>query len=281
MHVIGDVVLNGGVVLREGVDAPRWLLKAAEGGDMEAMYLYADCVREKRDGVGEASGGELRRRAEREGKCRSAVGWYRKAAALGHAKAMRWPGAAYASGAGAITGDATTLRWYRKAAALGEVAAMVKVGEMLQRGIGGRVDKVEGYSWLGKAAELGSPAGMAGVGGAILHGEGVEEDMAHGLRWLRKAAENGDRQGMYLLGRCLAMGGVGLRKNTPAAIVWFQKSAELGEVEARRALQELAVGSKRASAGVHAVDRRWAIGGDSGPGAPTCGRRSGLPGAGL
>jgi TPR repeat protein len=62
----------------------------------------------------------------------------------------------YANGAGVGVDMAEALAWYRKAAALGDARAMTCIGWMLEKGDGVEVDEVEALVWYRKAAALGS-----------------------------------------------------------------------------------------------------------------------------
>ena len=55
-----------------------------------------------------------------------------------------------------------------------------------------------------------------------------------------KAAEKGDANAQYYLGKCL-LDGVGINQNKTDAVSWLKKADSLGNMSAKKLLQELLV----------------------------------------
>jgi serine/threonine protein kinase len=96
-------------------------LKAAEGGNPEAMVLLAAMYSE---GLGGPQNEP------------DAVLWFRKAADAGNARGMYNLGHMYANGAGVPKSDAQAANWYGKAVRAGSADAAYRLGMMYERGIG-------------------------------------------------------------------------------------------------------------------------------------------------
>jgi TPR repeat protein len=187
--------------------AMRRFRKAAARGHIEAVAFLG---RQLTNGEGDRAGTV-------EG-----VEWLRKAAELGHAGAMTSYGWALLQGIGGEKDEACAFDWFMKASKGGVADAQCEVGWMLLRGIGVSHDGRCGTRWLRKAPERGSAKAMV-----LLGLELDKERMGQGFGWFRRAAELGERTGMMSVGHALAQG-IGVGKDTVAAMSWFAKAAERG-----------------------------------------------------
>jgi uncharacterized protein len=66
--------------------------------------------------------------------------------------------------------------------------------------------------------------------------QGTSRDDAKALEWLRKGAENSSSTAMYYLGVFYEQGRAGLSKSRTEARRWYEKSADKGNPEAKKAL---------------------------------------------
>src|SRR5579871_3079864 len=96
---------EGSGVEKNAVEALRWLCKAVELGNTDAMYNLGFCYLE---GIG----------LEKDPV--TAVKWFRKLTGLGCADAMVTLGACYAGGLGVENDAIKAVDWFRKAAELGD-----------------------------------------------------------------------------------------------------------------------------------------------------------------
>jgi TPR repeat protein len=161
-----------------GID---WLQRAARTRHAGAMEMLGWAFRE---GKGVDKG------------LRVSMEWYRRAAGLGCANAMRNFGGVLEEVA--RENDALALEWYRKAAEFGNVDTMNVLGTMLMQGSCCLRDAVGGVKWLTKAADLGHARAMYSLG--VMERDGRRMEAA--VRWWRKAADLGDSASMHNLG-CL------------------------------------------------------------------------------
>jgi TPR repeat protein len=120
-------------------DAARLYLKAAEGGDVQAMNTYALLAK---DGIG----------IERNDQ--EAARWFLKAAEAGNEAAMTNLGGLYEAGRGATKDAAEAARWYRRAVDGGNVFAMHRLALLYEAGRGVKKDDIETVRLLRPAGGL-------------------------------------------------------------------------------------------------------------------------------
>ena len=121
------------------------------------------------------------------GRHEEAAHMLRKAAELGHGKAMSDLGALYSNGIGVSEDWEEAVKWWTKAVQAGDSEAMYNVGVYHYKQ--GQFSKA--FLWFHEAATRGIAAGMMRVGSMHMKGEGVPEDSEEGLRWVRAAAKAG------------------------------------------------------------------------------------------
>lgn len=161
-----------------------------------------------------------------------AVGLYRKAAELGHAKAQNSLGICYFNGQGVAADYREATRWYRKAAEQGYAYAQSNLGGCYYNGDGVPQDYDEAVKWYRKAAEQGNAAAEYNLGNAYDDGKGVPQDFGEAVKWYRKAAEKGDAFAQNNLGN-LYFFGKGVPKDYEEAVKWYRKAAEKGRPSAQ------------------------------------------------
>lgn len=121
------------------------------------------------------------------GRHEEAAHMLRKAAELGHGKAMSDLGALYSNGIGVSEDWDEAVKWWTKAVQAGDSEAIYSVGVYHYKQ--GQFSKA--FLWFHEAATRGIAAGMMRVGSMHMKGEGVPEDSEEGLRWVRAAAKAG------------------------------------------------------------------------------------------
>ena len=121
------------------------------------------------------------------GRYEEAAQMWKKAAELGHSKAMSDLGALYSNGLGVSEDWEEAVKWWTKAVQAGDSEAIYSVGVYHYKQ--GKFSKA--FLWLNEAAHRGIAAGMMSVGSMHMKGEGVPEDSEEGLRWIRAAAKAG------------------------------------------------------------------------------------------
>jgi TPR repeat protein len=165
---------------------------------------------------------------------------FRKAAALGGARAMCCLGIGLEWGIGVeedkkAAAKEEAFTWHRKAAALDNADAMTSLGYCLQYGIGVKENKEEAVTWYRKAADKNQLEAMYNLGICLQYGIGVKENKEEAVTWYRKAAEAGNPGAMYNLGCCLH-NGIGVAVDLLAASDWFSKAAKAGYASAQAAV---------------------------------------------
>ena len=90
--------------------------------------------------------------------------------------------------------------WYRKAALKGHAKAQYELGLMYTTGTGVAQDHAEAMRWFHEAAERGHTGAQYSLGLLYSTGRGVAQDIVDGVRWYRKAAEQGYARAQYSLG---------------------------------------------------------------------------------
>lgn len=129
-----------------------------------------------------------------------AIGWYREAAAQGHAEAQHNLGIMYEHGRGVRPDHAQAADWYRKASEQGYAIAQNNLGAMYYSGQGVRKDYAQAVDWTRRAAVQGVASAQFGLGRMYHNGQGVSLDHTQAADWYRKAAEQGFSDAQFALG---------------------------------------------------------------------------------
>lgn len=122
-----------------------------------------------------------------------AVGWFRKAAMLGLAKAQSRLGAAYAEGEGAEKDYTEALKWYLLAAAQKDKDGQNGLGDLYAAGHGVVRDDARAFNWYRLAAEQGVAKAQYALGMFYLSGRGVPQDYQEAYFWFALAAKESDQ----------------------------------------------------------------------------------------
>jgi TPR repeat protein/tetratricopeptide (TPR) repeat protein len=182
----------------------KWLLKAADLGDMDALFELAS-----------------------HSEWTEQVQWYRKAAEKGSVEAMYRLGKAYQDGDTRYGRDnagrdlAQALAWHRRAAEKGHAGSAYEYGLMLLDGVEDTdprthahrtvlaKDEQEALKWLRLSANQGNPQAREQAAGLL--GENVlgPENRAETVKWYQEAARRGDEKSQIWLAKWVNLPPVG------------------------------------------------------------------------
>ena len=186
--------------------ALKWYHLGARQGDSHCEYSIGDNYR---NGYGV------------EINLDTALEWFEKAAAKGHAGAQ--------VGIGDVNytkeryEDAVT--WFTKAADQGDAEAEHRLGYCYQFGNGVEQNLDTALAWFEKAAAKGHADGQFGIGVVNYTKERYEE----AVTWFTKAADQGIADAELRLGHCYQLGN-GVELNLDTAMEWYEKAAAKGHV---------------------------------------------------
>lgn len=119
--------------------------------------------------------------------------------------------------------DTDPMESVRKSAEQGDADAQLELGRCYENGKGVEQSFEEAVKWYRKAAEQGNMVAYAQLGQCYENGKGVEQSRTEAMRWYRKGVDQREKQ--------MAKDAEQLRE--AAAVKWFRKSAEQGNVVAQ------------------------------------------------
>ena len=137
--------------------------------------------------------------------------------------------------------------WLTKAAERGNANAQSNLGVYLMHGNGVKKNEKEGIKWLRESADKACAEGQYNLGTCIYNGEGTLVNKQEAFRLIKDACEKmlkrGKKKGIaknayYVLGQFYSLG-EGCEVNKKEAIIWLSRAADLGNVDARTALDNL------------------------------------------
>lgn len=195
--------------------ALEWYLKAAEGGDAEAMVQAADIYFYEDDND-------------------SRIKWLLKAAEQNFADAESELGGYYSDEDNPDYPKA--LEYYKRASEHGDSTAPCYVGEMYLKGEGVEKDEAQAYEWFKKAEGMGSVYGKYLLGKCYMDGISVPQDTAKAISLYTEAAKY-DSDAQFDLGLRYIEGNA-VKKDIKKGIAYLEKSAEDKE-EAQSKLAEI------------------------------------------
>ena len=207
---------TGDGIPKDPARAATWFRRAAEAGDATAQLNLA-ALYHRGEGLPQDD--------------TQAVLWLTKAADQGLLPAMlelaHWNlRPEHSSNVDAAIG------WLKKAAALGDASAQTALGDLYSDPKLGRVDYSQAVNWYRKAADQGQPAGELGLGTRYLLGQGVEQNLEEARRWLTPAANQGQPYAQFLLAKMFEAGEGG-PVDTASAAKYYELAANYGIPEAQ------------------------------------------------
>src|SRR5438067_625595 len=161
-------------------EAARWYRKAADEGNVEAMFHLARIVSEGAQGV--------KRSPELAAKL------YESAAKQGHVEAENWLGYSYEHGLGIQQSDASAVEWYKKSADAGLAVAQNNLGLMYLNAKGVPRDHGKAFALFEQAAKQGDAWGLNNLGGLYEMGWGVKQDPQKALDYYKQAFAKGNQR---------------------------------------------------------------------------------------
>lgn len=239
----GHILLHGLSGTPDDEAAVRWLRRAGEQDEIDALIILSSLAEERRGGLEPFQAREFLAQAAGTGDARAAyvygtflrntgdpgvaalaIDWLRLSAEAGMPQAM----AAYAAALDDWVhgpGDPSLARpWYIRAGEAGDPPSAAIAGLMLINGEGGEADEAAGRALLQAAAEMGLPAAMGEHALLLMQdAEAGSGDYAQAAAWAQRAAEAGDAQGQYLYAGALATGR-GTVRNMEQAYVWVRRA---------------------------------------------------------
>ncbi len=178
-------------------------LAKAQTGDQEAAYEVG-IMYLKGQGVGADRG--------------QAAEWLKKAADAGSDAA--------AAKLSRMQANEQEFNRFMKRAEAGDATAQYETGMMYLAGKGIAPDTDLAVSWLGKAAGQGNLKAATRLGMLYLKGDGVDAAPERAVDMLTRASDE-EVLAQYYLGEAYAEG-LGVKRNYPQAIAWYQKAADNG-----------------------------------------------------
>jgi TPR repeat protein len=164
--------------------------------------------------------------------------WYELAAGQNDMMSQYALGDMYCKGIGTEKDTELAFKWFSKAADQENTNAEYKVAEMLHKGIGVKEDLISAYEWYAKAAGKGHTLAQMKLAYMYGKGQGVERNDVEAYHWFRKAAEQGHPKAQYNLGVIYAKGR-GISKNVNEAKKWYELAVAQGDEHAEKALSRL------------------------------------------
>lgn len=263
---LGCCYLKGLGVPSSVGDASRWLVRAAEAGDVDAQTQLAALALQ---GVSFLTSAGLFNQPAHEVDFKAAERWSRQAAVAGSAEAKALLGfiltagpidrrdqqageALYQESAqagwsrgqlglamtilakGEVDGRARATELLRAAADDGIATAHYLLGVLAEGDASGHANLRSAASYKA-AAELGYAPAQLRYAFALMHGRGVGLDLFEAETWLRRAALAGEASAAAVLGYLYAQDG-DMPPNHAEAAVWLSRAAEGGHAAAARTL---------------------------------------------
>lgn len=204
-----EAILLLATIYDKGVDTPRepqlaagYFRRAAERGDREAAFWYADFL----DGANRSAAGE--------GTPQDPVPWYKRAAEKGHVEAQFRLAQKLESGGADARKEA--VGWYRQAAAQGgHMGSVLKLAIALDEGLGTAPAPAEAVAWYERAAQAGSAEAMYRLGGLYDSGRGTRADFGRARDYYSRAAALGHPAATQVLQKMVGIPNPGGLENDP------------------------------------------------------------------
>lgn len=219
----GDkLMLQMGVDLmfkQEYKEALYWFQKAAEQGNVDAIYGAAMCHYYTENYP-------------------SAVALLQQGADKNHPQSQFVLGSCYILGQGLKQNNKKGLQWCQKAAQQGLDEAQHFLGEAYYKGEIVKKDYKKAVYWWTLSAEQNHNESLVDLGSCYADGNGVEQSDSTAFRYYMQAATNGYADAQYLVGLSYRYG-VGAEPNPNEALAYYFKAAQQGHQFAQDAFNEL------------------------------------------
>ena len=160
----------------------------------------------------------------------TALHWNQRAASAGYAGALTNLGLTYELGRGVAIDGEKALYYYRQAEKLGDTAAKNNLGNLFRKGEIVPKDPAQAISWYKKA---GAPVSHYWVGWYYHYGKGVAQNLQKACYYYRLAAEAGEARAQEALGEIYALGELDGKKDYKNGAIWLEKAAAQGRARAQ------------------------------------------------
>ena len=156
-------------------------------------------------------------------------------------------GKMYCYGLGTEQDYAQAFKWFETAAVMGDKYAQFSLANLYYYGKGAEQSHEKAFELYSSSAEKGQPYAAYAVAKMYSHGEFVENDTVKAQEFYRRALsgflrleanDQADENLLYKLGRMYKYG-LGTDKNSEKANDYFKRSADLGNINAKK---EIAIG---------------------------------------
>jgi TPR repeat protein len=161
----------------------------------------------------------------------TALDWYKRAAEMGNASAMRNVGLLYETGQGTAKDLTQAAAWYKRAAEKGQPNAAYDLAYLYETGRGVERDYNAAAEWYKKAAAAKNPEAMNRLGYFYENGWGVPQDYAEAMKWYQAGAKLEDATAMTNIG-VLYDKGRGVQQDPAEAMKWYTRAADKGSAAA-------------------------------------------------
>jgi len=225
-----------GVIYRDGVgvdkdikQAFKWFNLAASQGNMEAQIALMDILSSNVD--------QLRDIGVEE-ELNLALEQLKQLAETGSTIAQKNLAGKLLSGVGTEQDAIVALTWYLKAANAGDPGARHQVGLMYKNGIGTERDIAEAVRWFKLAMEQKNIGAITEFAWMLMNGDGMDEDKRAAFKLFKEIADLGIASIRNQVG-IMYRDGIGTEKNKENAKIYFDLSAEQGNLLARMNLADI------------------------------------------
>ena len=154
----------------------------------------------------------------------------------GNSGAMLSLGSFYERGVGVARNYSKAFEWYEKAAKSGKAEGWFNMGVCHEIGMGVSSNIAKAVECYQKAADMGLALAMYKISALYINGNGIAKNPAKGIEFLNKAANAGMPMAANELGLIHLSGLLGQKKDGTKALEMFNKSAEMGNMDAVRNL---------------------------------------------
>ena len=164
-------------------DAAKWFQKAAEYGELAALFNLGNCYR-----LGQGVHVDMAQ----------AFKLYKKSAEGGYGPAQTNLGYCYCKGVGTSQNYIEGINWYRKAAEQGDAGGQVNLGHYYFY-VKEAQDYIEAAKWYRLAAEQGNADAQCHLAECYNKGFGVSKDFDKARQWYKRAIEQGHKDAEWRL----------------------------------------------------------------------------------
>lgn len=219
-RLVGNRILFGTGTKKDVKTGLMWLTKAANGGLIDAQTNLASLYRN-------GEGKDIPKNSS------LAFYWYMEAAKQGDKDSQSLTGIMLHNGEGVSRNDFEAVNWMRKAADQGYAEAQYNLGYMYASGQGVAQNYTEAIRWYQKAADQGYASALGNLGFMYDNGNGVTKDYKKAYDLYTKAAEKGNVTAMNNIGAMFGNGKY-VQQNYTEAARWYLRAAEAGNGRSMR-----------------------------------------------